>query len=74
MPAYAVYRVRSFAGTVFSENDVPDKMTLLGVCEAINGEAARDMIVDPQSNVGDVPVLVLRMNTIEQNALKLPGC
>ncbi len=64
-PAYAVYQVNSMTGTAFSENDIPDQLHFVGSCEAVNGDAARHQFPDV---IG--PVLVLRMNTVEQHAIK----
>jgi hypothetical protein len=67
-PAYAVYRVNSFAGSAFSERDVPDRLRLIEVCQAVNSDHARDLVMGADRS----PVLVVRVNTIEQGALKLP--
>lgn len=65
MPDYLVYKVTSFTGTMSSQDDVPERLEYVGATHAVNGDHAVRILGVKR------PVLVLRMNTVVQNALKV---
>lgn len=69
MPAYAIYAVESFTGTTFANDDldIPERLTLVGVLEAVNGD---DALAKSEDEVQGRPTMVLRLNTIEHHALR----
>lgn len=58
MPQYAVYRVDSFTGTTFQDDDVPDRLTFVTCCEAVNGEGAK------RTAEVDGPAVAIRLTTL----------
>lgn len=64
MPDYLVYKVTSFTGTMSSQDDVPERLEYAGATHAVNGDHAVTILGVKR------PVLVLRMNTVAQYALK----
>jgi hypothetical protein len=66
-PGYLVYAVDSFSGVAFSERDMPERLSLVGSCEAVNSDAAQNFF---EEELEGRPALILRINTVEQGALK----
>lgn len=69
MPAYAVYRIESNTGSTFCDEDIPERMSLIGACKAVNAVGAYKEVA---SDLRPEEVAVFRLNTITHFAIE-PG-